>query len=72
MTTVNLMESLSDGEPWPKDNKNFCIRTYSNCVNYGWKGSCQACLDRCVASGSGDWPFDMCKPKKKGDMCEAE
>ena len=58
------------GEPWPKENKDFCVRTYADCVNYGWSGSCQTCMDRCISSGSGDWPFHMCKPKKKGDMCE--
>jgi RHS repeat-associated protein len=60
----------SDGEPWPKDNKNFCIRTYANCIDYKWSGSCQACLDMCIASGSGDWPFHLCKPPKKGEWCE--
>ena len=58
------------GEAWPKENKDFCVRTYANCVNYGWTGNCQTCMDRCISSGSGDWPFNMCKPKKKGDMCE--
>jgi RHS repeat-associated protein len=54
----------SDGEPWPKDDKNACIRTYANCKNYGWSGSCQACLDQCIASGGGEWPFDICTPPK--------
>ena len=57
------------GEPWPKDDKNFCIRTYVNCQNYDWTGNCQTCLDLCKGSGSGDWPFDMCKPRKK-NQCE--
>lgn len=63
-------DSGSDGEAWPKENKDFCIRTYANCKNYGWTGSCNACLDLCLGSGSGDWPFHMCKPKKKKDRCE--
>ena len=57
------------GEPWPKDDKNFCIRTYVNCQNYDWTGNCQTCLDLCKGSGTGDWPFDMCKPRKK-NQCE--
>jgi RHS repeat-associated protein len=58
-------------EAWPKDDKNFCIRTYANCINYGWRGNCQACFDRCNGSAAGDWPFHMCRPKKmKGNWCE--
>ena len=58
-------------EAWPKDDKNFCIRTYANCINYGWLGNCQACFDRCNGSVAGDWPFHMCRPKKmKGNWCE--
>jgi RHS repeat-associated protein len=60
----NSGDDDSRGDPWPKDDKNACIRTYANCKNYGWSGSCQACLNRCIASGSGDWPFDMCTPPK--------
>ena len=56
-------------DPWPKDDKNFCIRTYANCENYNWTGSCQACLDLCKGSDSGDWPFHMCKPRNK-NQCE--
>ncbi len=56
----------SGDDAWPKDDKNFCIRTYSNCKQYKWSGNCMACLDRCLGSAAGDWPFDMCKPKKKG------
>ncbi|TCJ15239.1 RHS repeat protein [Parasulfuritortus cantonensis] len=63
-------DSGSDGEAWPKENKDFCIRTYANCKNYGWAGNCNACLDLCLGSGSGDWPFHMCQPKKKKDRCE--
>ena len=55
----------SGGEAWPKDDKGFCIRTYANCINHDWTGSCEACLNRCTGSGTGDWPFDMCKPKNK-------
>ncbi|WP_425591686.1 RHS repeat domain-containing protein [Hydrogenophaga aromaticivorans] len=58
-------------ESWPKDDKNFCIRTYGNCIDYGWGGNFQACLDRCMVSQSVDWPFDICKPPKmQRDMCE--
>jgi RHS repeat-associated protein len=60
-------------DAWPKDDKNFCIRTYANCINYGWRGNCQACFDRCTGSASGNWPFHMCRPKKmKGKWCEPE
>ncbi|RZI80484.1 MAG: RHS repeat-associated core domain-containing protein, partial [Rubrivivax sp.] len=52
-------------EKWPKDSKGFCIRTYANCINHDWTGSCEACMTRCIGSGNGDWPFDMCKPKNK-------
>ena len=53
-----------DSEPWPKDDKSFCIRTYVNCINQNWTGNCQACFDRCTGSASGDWPFHMCRQRK--------
>ncbi|UXH76857.1 RHS repeat domain-containing protein [Roseateles amylovorans] len=64
-------------DSWPKDDKNFCIRTYALCQDYDWTGNCQACLDRCLGSASGNWPFtgpQSCRPrnKKRGDMCEAK
>jgi uncharacterized protein RhaS with RHS repeats len=52
-------------EPWPKNDKSFCIRTYTNCINYNYTGNCQACLDRCIGSAPGDWPFHMCRPRRK-------
>ncbi|MGZ8250124.1 MAG: RHS repeat-associated core domain-containing protein [Methylomagnum sp.] len=57
-----------DPDPWPKDDKNFCIRLYAECVNNDWTGNCQVCMDRCIASQTGNWPFrgrGGCHPKKK-------
>ena len=55
-------------DPWPKENKNFCIRTYAICQNEGWTGNCQSCLDRCLGSRSGNWPFQICH--RKMNSCE--
>ena len=64
-------EGSSEGaEPWPgaDDNRGFCIRLYAECVNNGWTGNCQTCMDRCIASQNGNWPFrgrGGCHPRKK-------
>ena len=49
-------------ERWPKDDKEHCIRLYQLCQDYSWKGSCQRCLDICIAEQA--WPFDLCDGKK--------
>jgi RHS repeat-associated protein len=57
-------------DPWPKDDKDFCIRLYEKCDTEQWDGigSCEVCLGICIARGGGDWPFNLCpaKPKKRG------
>jgi hypothetical protein len=42
--------------------KRRCIRTYGDCVERGWTGSCHDCLRRC--EGQHDWPIHMCGPQK--------
>jgi RHS repeat-associated protein len=64
-------EGASEGaEPWPggENNRGFCIRLYAECINNGWTGNCQTCMDRCIASQNGNWPFrgrGGCHPRKK-------
>jgi RHS repeat-associated protein len=49
-------------ERWPKDDKEHCIRLYALCQEYAWRGSCQRCLDICIAEKV--WPFDLCDGAK--------
>jgi RHS repeat-associated protein len=50
-------------ERWPRDDKGHCIRLYETCQNFGWTGSCENCMRRCIAEG--EWPFDLCDGKKQ-------
>lgn len=49
-------------ESWPQDPKNQCIRLYAICKDFGWKGSCDNCLRRCIAEQ--EWPFHLCDGPK--------
>jgi RHS repeat-associated protein len=63
-------------DPWPgADNwRGQCIRLYTQCKNYGWTGSCDACLNKCTAQQ--EWPFDgpgACRPRRNSqNSCPAE
>ncbi|WP_395831340.1 hypothetical protein [Archangium violaceum] len=43
--------------------KQWCIKFYVRCVNYGWNGKCDDCLRSC--EGQLDWPTDQCFPRKQ-------
>lgn len=49
-------------ERWPKDPKGQCIRLYATCQDFGWTGSCDNCLRRCIAEQ--EWPFHLCDGPK--------
>ncbi|RKH14065.1 hypothetical protein D7V97_04155 [Corallococcus sp. CA053C] len=42
--------------------KRLCIRSYGDCKDRGWTGSCHDCLRRC--EGQHDWPINICGPRK--------
>ncbi|MFP2904108.1 hypothetical protein ACLESD_03350 [Pyxidicoccus sp. 3LFB2] len=46
------------------DWKRQCIRSYGDCKDFGWSGSCYDCLRLC--EGQQDWPLHLCRPPKKG------
>jgi len=43
--------------------KQRCIRSYVDCKNEGWTGSCYQCLRYC--EGQQDWPFNQCRKRRK-------
>ncbi len=43
--------------------KRRCIRTYGDCREFGWSGSCYDCLRSC--EGQQSWPEDQCSPRRK-------
>lgn len=42
--------------------KQRCIRSYVDCKNEGWMGSCYQCLRYC--EGQQDWPFNQCRKRR--------
>ncbi len=43
--------------------KQRCIRSYVDCKNEGWMGSCYQCLRYC--EGQQEWPFNQCRKRRK-------
>jgi hypothetical protein len=43
--------------------KRRCIRTYGECQEDGWTGSCYACFRYC--EGQQEWPIDKCYRRKE-------
>jgi hypothetical protein len=43
--------------------KQRCIRSYVDCQNEEWTGSCYDCLRYC--EGQQEWPFNQCRKCKK-------
>lgn len=43
--------------------KQLCIRSYVDCKNEGWTGSCYQCLRSCA--GQQEWPFNQCRKRRK-------
>ncbi|MFP2924511.1 hypothetical protein ACLESO_04705 [Pyxidicoccus sp. 3LG] len=43
--------------------KQRCIRSYVNCKNEGWTGSCYDCLRYC--EGQQEWPRNKCRERKR-------
>jgi hypothetical protein len=45
--------------------KQRCIRSYVDCKNEGWMGSCYQCLRYC--EGQQEWPFNQCRKRRKAN-----
>ncbi|NVJ00339.1 hypothetical protein HV824_19725 [Myxococcus sp. AM009] len=43
--------------------KRRCIRSYGDCQEFAWTGSCHDCLRLC--EGQQEWPEDKCSPSRK-------
>ncbi|MCY1035895.1 hypothetical protein OV207_30930 [Corallococcus sp. BB11-1] len=49
----------NDLPAWKQD----CIETYVQCKEDHWTGSCYDCFRNCEGQ-KGEWPDNMCRPKK--------